>query len=90
VGGAVAPGGTPQRGPPIPSIGERPRGTFWVAAALMTVGVWLHLTDRYDHTHWHEPLCHSQRHRHDKHHRHPHPEGWDGAEPAPPDRFARL
>lgn len=52
-----------------------------VAAALMAAGVWLHLTEHHAHEHTHEPLAHTHAHAHDAHHRHDHPEGWDGAEP---------
>ena len=45
---------------------------FFVAAALMAAGLWLHLTERHDHRHRHEPLTHSHRHVHDEHHRHAH------------------
>jgi drug/metabolite transporter (DMT)-like permease len=48
------------------------------AAALMGVGVWLHLTERHEHGHRHEPLEHKHVHEHDEHHRHHHdvpPEG---------------
>ena len=33
--------------------------TFWVAAALMAAGVWLHLTERHEHEHEHELLDHT-------------------------------
>jgi drug/metabolite transporter (DMT)-like permease len=46
--------------------------TFVLAAVLMGVGVWLHLTERHDHQHQHEALEHSHRHVHDEHHRHHH------------------
>lgn len=54
---------------------------FWIAAALMIAGVWLHLTERHEHEHAHEPLTHTHAHRHDAHHRHEHAFAWDGAEP---------
>ncbi len=54
---------------------------FWVAAALMGLGVWLHLRERHEHEHAHEALEHSHLHRHDEHHRHQHAFAWDGAEP---------
>ena len=43
---------------------------FAVAAALMLVGIWLHLTERHDHEHVHEATEHDHRHTHDEHHRH--------------------
>lgn len=54
---------------------------FWLAAVLMGIGVWLHLTERHAHQHTHEPLEHAHRHVHDEHHRHGHAFAWDGAEP---------
>jgi len=54
---------------------------FWVASALMTLGVWLHLRERHEHPHTHEPLEHTHRHRHDEHHQHEHNFPWDGTEP---------
>ena len=43
-----------------------------IAAGLMAVGLWLHLTERHEHQHAHEALEHEHRHTHDEHHRHPH------------------
>jgi drug/metabolite transporter (DMT)-like permease len=54
---------------------------FWIAAALMATGVWLHLGERHDHEHTHEAIEHSHPHRHDEHHRHAHDFAWDGSEP---------
>jgi drug/metabolite transporter (DMT)-like permease len=47
-----------------------------VAATLMALGVWLHLTERHAHDHAHEPVEHSHEHEHehDEHHRHAHAE----------------
>src|SRR6267154_1643591 len=54
---------------------------FWIAALLMGVGVYLHVTEQHVHMHTHEPLRHTHAHVHDAHHQHEHPQGWDGAEP---------
>ncbi len=54
---------------------------FWVAAALMAAGVWLHLTEVHEHEHTHERLTHTHAHRHDVHHQHQHAFEWDGREP---------
>jgi hypothetical protein len=54
---------------------------FYVAAALMAAGVWLHLTEVHEHEHAHEPLTHTHAHRHDVHHHHQHAFDWDGREP---------
>jgi drug/metabolite transporter (DMT)-like permease len=70
---------------------EVPGESFWVAAALMAVGVWLHVRERHEHGHSHEPLEHAHRHRHDEHHRHRHDFPWDGDEPhAHPHRHEAL
>jgi len=52
-----------------------------VAAALMAIGVWLHLTERHLHEHAHDPDEHDHPHVHDEHHRHGHDFPWDGREP---------
>lgn len=43
-----------------------------VAAALMAIGLWLHLQERHEHDHEHETLEHEHAHTHDEHHQHPH------------------
>lgn len=50
------------------------RLTIWLAlaAALMALGVWLHLTERHGHEHAHEALEHEHAHVHDEHHQHDH------------------
>jgi drug/metabolite transporter (DMT)-like permease len=58
-----------------------PGPLFWMAAALMALGVWLHVTERHFHDHTHEPLEHSHRHRHDEHHQHEHAFAWSDDEP---------
>jgi drug/metabolite transporter (DMT)-like permease len=60
---------------------ELPPPLFWVAALLMSLGVWLHIRERHDHPHTHAPLDHTHRHRHDAHHQHEHDFAWDGEEP---------
>jgi drug/metabolite transporter (DMT)-like permease len=64
----------------ILAFGEPVTGRFLAAAALMGVGLYLHLAERHEHPHRHEPLRHEHRHVHDEHHRHDH-EGWEGPEP---------
>jgi drug/metabolite transporter (DMT)-like permease len=65
----------------IAVFGEPTSVTFWLAAALMGSGVWLHLSERHEHEHSHERLVHSHSHRHDAHHQHTHAFVWDGEEP---------
>jgi drug/metabolite transporter (DMT)-like permease len=52
-----------------------------IAAALMGVGLWLHLSERHEHEHVHDAVEHNHAHRHDAHHRHAHDFQWDGIEP---------
>ncbi len=61
-------------------LGESTSVAFWLAAALMGWGVWLHLTEHHEHEHIHEPMEHSHRHVHDAHHRHQHDFDWNGDE----------
>ena len=61
--------------------GESGDAAFWVAAALMGLGVWLHATEHHEHEHTHEAMEHEHQHVHDEHHRHRHEAGWDGQEP---------
>ncbi len=49
-----------------------------VAAALMGIGVWLHLTERHEHEHTHQAITHDHEHAHDEHHQHQH------GQPVPP------
>jgi drug/metabolite transporter (DMT)-like permease len=65
----------------LPLLGESVGWPFWLAALLMGLGVWLHLTERHAHRHTHEPLAHAHSHTHgdgngsaegDEHHRHAH------------------
>ena len=62
-------------------LGERPEIAFWLAAGLMALGVWLHLSEHHEHRHAHEELEHAHEHAHDAHHRHAHDFPWDGREP---------
>lgn len=52
-----------------------------LAALLMGLGVWLHVTERHEHEHRHEAADHDHAHVHDAHHRHEHAFAWDGREP---------
>lgn len=62
-------------------LGEAPGAVFWIAAALMAGGLWLHLTELHDHEHDHAPMSHAHEHHHDVHHQHEHDFDWDGREP---------
>jgi hypothetical protein len=62
-------------------LAEPVTGGLLAAAALMGLGVWLHLTERHDHVHTHEALEHAHRHVHDLHHRHDHGPGDTAGEP---------
>ena len=65
----------------IVAFGEPVSWQFWLAAALMAAGVWLHLTEVHEHEHAHEALTHTHAHRHDAHHQHEHAFEWDGRAP---------
>ena len=65
----------------ILAFGDHASWMFWLAAALMGAGVWLHLTERHEHLHTHEAIAHTHRHVHDAHHQHVHDFDWDGREP---------
>ena len=60
---------------------ETPALSFWIAGALMAIGVWLHVSEKHAHEHQHEALAHEHGHVHDEHHQHAHAPEWDGKEP---------
>ena len=49
-----------------------PSPLFWMAAALMALGVWLQVRERHLHDHTHESLEHAHQHGHDQHQQHVH------------------
>lgn len=53
-------------------LGEPVTWQLLAAAALMGLGIWLHLTEHHAHTHAHEALEHEHLHAHDEHHAHEH------------------
>jgi drug/metabolite transporter (DMT)-like permease len=59
----------------IPLFDEPLTIAFAVAAALMALGVWLHLTENHEHWHEHELMKHEHAHEHDAHHQHHHGTG---------------
>jgi drug/metabolite transporter (DMT)-like permease len=64
---------------------------FCAAGILMSIGVWLHVTERHEHVHVHEPLKHEHLHYHDEHHQHEHSPADPPGEPhAHWHRHARL
>jgi drug/metabolite transporter (DMT)-like permease len=62
-------------------LGESVPAAFWLAALLMGLGVWLHLSENHAHEQSHAPLEHKHAHTHDEHHQHAHDFVWDDAEP---------
>ncbi len=56
----------------IALLGEPITHQLVIAGSLMGLGVWLHLTERHEHDHIHQPLVHEHRHVHDPHHQHQH------------------
>jgi len=73
------------------AAGDRgPAGWTLAAAALFAAGVYLHVTERHDHAHVHEPVEHDHAHRHDDgHHDHTHEPPVAG-EHVHPHRHARV
>lgn len=53
-------------------LGEAATLPFWLAATLMALGVWLHLTEHHAHHHTHDAEAHEHSHSHDEHHQHSH------------------
>lgn len=55
-------------------LGEPVEAPLLAAALLMAIGVWLHLSERHEHSHVHEALDHAHEHVHggDEHHDHVH------------------
>jgi drug/metabolite transporter (DMT)-like permease len=51
---------------------EQPTTAFIIAASLMAVGVWLHVSEHHEHEHRHDMLDHDHAHVHDEHHQHTH------------------
>lgn len=65
----------------IVALGEPVSDRFLMAAALMALGLYVHLTERHEHEHEHEPMAHEHRHVHDAHHQHTHADGDPPGEP---------
>lgn len=61
-------------------LGEPLTWPLVVAAALMGVGTWLHLSESHAHEHTHAATAHDHWHVHDEHHQHDHAHD----EPVPP------
>lgn len=59
----------------ILALGESVSLQLALAAGLMAIGVWLHLTEDHVHEHEHVALTHDHWHRHDEHHQHAHDGG---------------
>lgn len=53
-------------------MGEPATMPLLIAAALMALGTWLHLTERHEHAHDHIDGWHDHEHVHDEHHQHQH------------------
>lgn len=64
-------------------LGEAVTTKLGVAAILMAIGLWLHLTERHEHEHAHDVLKHDHVHEHDEHHDHAHAEPVKGAHAHP-------
>jgi drug/metabolite transporter (DMT)-like permease len=53
-------------------LGDPVSWQFAAAAGLMSLGVWLHLSERHEHNHTHQVIEHTHEHEHDAHHQHFH------------------
>jgi drug/metabolite transporter (DMT)-like permease len=62
-------------------LGETISPQLWLAASLMALGVWLHLTEQHAHSHAHEAMEHEHPHTHDAHHQHTHAFAWEPGRP---------
>jgi drug/metabolite transporter (DMT)-like permease len=62
-------------------LGETSSPQLWLAASLMALGVWLHLTEQHAHSHAHEAMEHEHPHTHDAHHQHTHAFAWEPGRP---------
>ena len=51
---------------------QAPTVGILVGAALMALGVWLHVSEHHEHSHAHEAIAHEHLHSHDTHHQHAH------------------
>ena len=56
-------------------LGDAFSATLLIAAGLMALGVYLHITENHEHDHSHEFMEHAHRHSHDLHHQHEHAPG---------------
>src|SRR5215207_8229680 len=56
----------------VAMLGEPITASFVAAAALMAIGLYLHVAERHEHEHRHEAIEHEHRHVHDEHHEHAH------------------
>ena len=65
----------------IALLGEPVTLPLITAAALMAVGLYLHLAERHEHEHLHEAMAHEHSHVHDAHHQHEHGPGDPPGEP---------
>jgi drug/metabolite transporter (DMT)-like permease len=54
------------------TLGEPITLPLIISGILMTVGVWLHLSEHHDHIHEHTEFEHEHEHIHDEHHQHDH------------------
>jgi drug/metabolite transporter (DMT)-like permease len=65
----------------VVTLGEPVTTQLVLAGALMGIGVWLHVTERHEHEHLHDPITHSHVHVHDVMHHHDHKREDPASEP---------
>lgn len=56
------------------AFGEPLTVPLMIAGVLMSLGIWLHMTERHAHKHSHMALEHAHEHTHEEHHQHTHDE----------------
>ncbi len=62
-------------------LGDAYSAALALAAVLMAIGVYLHITEHHEHEHHHDMLQHEHEHTHDLHHQHVHGPGVPEGEP---------
>jgi drug/metabolite transporter (DMT)-like permease len=62
-------------------LGDQLTVGFGVAAVLMGLGVWFHLTEHHEHEHHHKAMAHEHLHTHDEHHQHSHEANYPSGAP---------
>lgn len=62
-------------------LGDALSWQLMIAAILMAVGIYLHVSEYHQHEHTHQALAHDHKHTHDEHHQHEHNENDPAGQP---------